>query len=302
MKPVILITGINGQVGHSLFSVMQDYGNIIPVGRSHKDIKNFQLIDLYDKDSVVSLVRKIHPDIIINAAAYTAVDRAEQEEELAFKINAEIPEILATEALKISARLFHFSTDYVFDGSGEHFHSEDETTSPLNAYGRTKLAGENAIIAIGGKYLILRTSWVISEYGNNFIKTMLRLGTSLKHINVVSDQIGSPTSSNFLASTIYKIIQNAKYNDISGIFNATNSGITNWYEFALKIFTQAKEMGFNIILDNVEKILTKDYITPAKRPLNSRLNCDKLSNTFNIKTDSWVIELNKIMLSLTNNK
>ncbi len=282
MRP-ILVTGANGQVGFELTRSLQGLAPVIALDRSR--------LDLADPDQIRRVVRDIGPAVIVNAAAYTAVDRAESDEAAARQINGEAPGILAEEAARAGALLVHYSTDYVFDGHGDQPFSEDDATGPLNAYGRTKLAGEQAIEAVGGDHLVFRTSWVYGATGKNFLATMLRLGRERDELSVVADQIGAPTWSGTIAALTSHVL--ARYcadrggrrdwwREHAGVYHLTNSGQASWHGFAEAIFARA---GLDRVV--VHPITSDQYPTPAARPRNSRLSNDKLFRVFGLRAPSW---------------
>jgi dTDP-4-dehydrorhamnose reductase len=278
----ILVTGANGQVGFELTRSLQGLAPVVALDRSG--------LDLADPDQIRRVVRDIGPAVIVNAAAYTAVDRAESDEAAARRVNGEAPGILAEEAVRAGALLVHYSTDYVFDGHGDQPFREDDPTGPLNVYGRTKLAGEQAIAAVGGDYLVFRTSWVYGATGKNFLGTMLRLGRERDELSVVADQIGAPTWSGTIAALTGHVL--ARYcaeggdsrdwwREHTGVYHLTNGGETSWHGFAKAIFARA---GLNVA---VHPIPSDQYPTPAARPRNSRLSGDKLSSVFGLCAPSW---------------
>jgi len=277
----ILITGKNGQLGKSLHKLVSEkkYDNeFIFVGREELDLSNNNsIINYFDNHDKF--------DIIINCAAYTAVDKAEEEVKLANQINYLAVRQLAEIAKAQKAKLIHISTDYVFDGESNKSYTEADETNPINVYGKTKLAGEKALQAIMlTNAIIIRTSWVYSEYGNNFVKTMLNLGKERDELNVVSDQIGSPTYATDLAETILKIIDNKNYQDkeqSTEIYHYSNEGEIGWYDFAKEIFKLAK------IDCKVCPITTEQYPTPAKRPKSTFMDKGKIVEKFSIKTPYW---------------
>ena len=272
----ILITGATGQLGHVLKNVYSNANNVFAVGRDK--------FDLTKPGQMAALIRDIKPDIIVNTAAYTAVDKAESEPELAMQINGIAPGIIAEEAKRIGAVLIHFSTDYVFDGSGAARWKEEDTPNPINVYGKTKLEGEIAIQAIDSAYIILRTSWIYGSHGNNFLKTMLRLFNERESLNIVSDQYGAPTSTNTLAMSVVKIINeinNKVLQDVKGVYHLADQGETTWYGFACEIKNLT---GSQIQLNPV---LSENYKTAAKRPLNSRLSTSKILSTFELELPNW---------------
>jgi dTDP-4-dehydrorhamnose reductase len=247
---------------------------------------------------VCSVIREKQPQIIINAAAYTAVDQAESEPELAKAINATAPQILAQEAKKQQAFLIHISTDYVFDGNSCRPYQETDTTNPLSIYGQTKLAGEQAIRQTHAHHLILRTAWVYGTFGkSNFVKTMLRLGGEKEEIRVVADQIGSPTWARDIAETIAELIPLLN-SEIAGTYHYTNSGVASWYDFAVAIFEEAQQLGFPLKIQRIVPITTSEYPTPARRPAYSVLACAKIAETLGHHAPHWRQGLRKMLKEL----
>jgi dTDP-4-dehydrorhamnose reductase len=289
----ILVTGKDGQLGSSIHKVINakidnDYGSneFIFVGRKELDLGSDSNINHYFNSN-----NKF--DIIINCAAYTAVDKAEEEPELANQINHLAVKKIAEIANKQESKLIHISTDYVFDGESDKSYTETDITNPINVYGKTKLAGEKALQDVmPTDAIIIRTSWVYSEYGNNFVKTMLRLGKERNELSVVSDQIGSPTYATDLAKVILGIINNKDYQDkdqSTQIYNYSNEGKISWYDFSKEIFKLA-EVDCKVI-----PITTEQYLTPAKRPENTIMDKGKLINMFAIKVTTWDVSLRKYL-------
>ena len=282
----IMLTGANGQIGYELSRCLLPIGDVFP-------LDHFQC-DLSKLDLIPSIVDRIRPDIIINAAAYTSVDKAEKETELAEIINGIAVEVLAKEALSHNALLVHFSTDYVFDGNRPSPYSERDIPNPKNAYGRSKLIGDNAIQKINPNYLILRTSWVYSTHGNNFLKTILKLSSERDELNVVNDQRGSPTWARNIADATGYIIQRSVNELTSGnfssdLYNLVSAGDTTWYGFAKAIIEEASDR--NILSSNkqtvVHPISTEQFKLPAKRPCNSILSTNKIVDKFQIRLPDW---------------
>jgi len=268
----ILVTGCNGQVGHAVTQSLQGLGDIIALDRSQLDLEN--------TDALRTAMRELQPGIVINTAAYTAVDAAESDAALAFRINAEAPRVLAEETERLGAVLIHYSTDYVFDGSKDGAWLEDDTTAPLSVYGRSKLAGEQAIADVGGTHLILRTSWVYGLTGKNFLLTMLRLADTRDELSIVDDQIGAPTWSGTLAEATATIIRDvgepAQFASLSGIYHLCAGGCTSWFGFAQAIFAHPSVVN----KPRLHPIPSAGYPTPAERPKNSMLDTDKFRRTF----------------------
>lgn len=281
-EPTILVTGVNGQVGFELLRSLQGLGRVVACDRS--------MLDLSDLDRVRSVVRELKPSIIVNPAAYTAVDKAETDVDAARRLNVEVPRAFAEEAARLGAALVHYSTDYVFDGTKEGAYVETDATNPQNVYGLTKLEGEQAIAATGCAHLILRTSWVYGRRGKNFLLTMLKLGSERPELRVVADQVGAPTWSKTIATATAHIVAQALAADDadwwaqrSGVYHFTSAGATSWHGFAEAIFAQA--MGERA--PRVLPIPASDYPVPAKRPSNSRLSHDKLTEAFGLRLPDW---------------
>ena len=293
--PRVLIIGNAGQVGVELQRSFQGYGEVIGVDR--------ESVDLAQADQVRELVRRVEPEIILNAAAYTAVDRAESEPELAMAINAEAPRILAEEALGCNALLVHYSTDYVFDGSKQGAWTEQDIPAPLNAYGASKLAGEEAIRQVGGRVLIFRTSWVYGPRGSNFLLTMLRLARQRDSISVVGDQIGSPTTSIELARATHAIVseviagQFGATEEWAGLYHMTCSGLTSWHGFAQAIFARAEKL-LDGKIPQLTQVASREYPTPAARPRNSVLSNAKLEQRFGVRLAPWEAALDVVLNTL----
>jgi dTDP-4-dehydrorhamnose reductase len=265
----ILLTGRNGQVGWELERALAPLGEIVATDRS--------TLDLADPDAIRRVVREVKPEIIVNAAGYTAVDKAESEPELAMRINGFAPGVLAEEAKRLGALLVHYSTDYVFDGEKATPYVEDDAASPINAYGRSKLAGERAITGVGGNHLILRTSWVYSERGKNFLLTILRLARAKPELRVVDDQIGAPTSGTAIARATAQLLNLGA----RGLYHLSASGRVSWCGFARAILARAG------IETPVVAIRTEDYPTPARRPRNSCLDCSYLRADYGLTLATW---------------
>ena len=259
----VLVTGANGQLGYDVIKALQKQ-KIECFGATRNDF------DITDSKATENFIRKYMPDVVIHCAAYTAVDKAEDEQDLCYKVNTSATEGNAEICKEINAKMLYISTDYVFDGIKEGCYEVEDKLNPINVYGKTKLLGEEAVQKILDKYFIVRISWVFGEHGNNFVKTMLRLGAERKVLNVVADQYGSPTYTADLAPLLVEMIKTEKY----GIYHATNEGICTWAEFAEEIF---KIAGMNI---KVNHITTAEYPTKAKRPMNSKLSKEDLG--FNI--------------------
>ncbi len=278
----ILLTGKNGQVGWELAQALAPLGEVIAFDRGD--------LDLADPDQIVSVVRSARPEVLINAAAYTAVDRAESEPDAAYAINATAVAILAEEAKRVQALFIHYSTDYVFDGTKDTPYIEEDRPNPVNVYGRSKLGGEQAIHSIGGAHLILRTSWVYSARGKNFLLTIRRSLHEKNELRVVSDQIGAPTSARGLAEATAELLRRhgaAALGDARGIYHATASGSTSWHGFAREIARLERPDSPARIVP----ITSSEYPTPARRPGNSRLSNEKLFRRFGVALPRWETSL-----------
>ena len=291
---MILVLGTQGQVGTELAKILKAQGRpYATLGLPELDFSRPEtLIPLIQKTT-----EKARLTAVINAAAYTAVDQAEKESVPAFKINAEAPGLLATWCAANGLPFVHYSTDYVYPGNGTRPWSEEDATGPLNVYGRSKLAGEDAVRAAGGSFLIFRTSWVYAAHGKNFVNTMLRLGAEREELQIVRDQVGAPTYAPHLAQATLTALAAAMATPVfpSGVYHACNAGETTWQTFAETIFAEARERGFPLKVKTVHGIPSADYPTPAIRPLNSRLNLLKLKNTFGIEMPAWQIGLRECL-------
>jgi dTDP-4-dehydrorhamnose reductase len=294
-SPRILILGSAGQLGCELQRSFSGAGEIVTAGRDS--------LNLADPVGLSSFVRDVAPEIILNAAAYTAVDRAESEPELAMAVNARAPAVLAEEALRLRALLVHYSTDYVFDGSMASAREETDSPNPLNVYGASKLAGEQGIAEVGGRFLVFRTSWVYGPRGNNFLLTMLRLGRERDRLNIVDDQIGAPTTTIELAHATRSILDGVADNRFgalekwAGIYHMTCGGAVSWCGFAKAIFERA---GFLLGKKSpiVSPIRASEYPTAAQRPQNSVLSNEKLRRCFGVELSSWESALDVVIQQL----
>jgi dTDP-4-dehydrorhamnose reductase len=290
----ILLTGKDGQVGWELQHALAPLRWVVALGRRE--------LDLADPHAIRTRVRELKPDLIVNAAAYTAVDKAESEPELAIAINSTAPGVLGEEAHRLGALLVHYSTDYVFDGEKAGPYSEDDSTGPLGAYGRSKLAGERAVVSSGAAHLILRTSWVYGARGKNFLLTILRLARECEELRVVDDQIGAPTSSRAIGEATAGILRRlteptrGRSADWSGIYHLTAGGQTSWFGFAREIMEQAG----NLIPRKpvLVPITTAQFPLPARRPRSSVLSCKKVAANFGIKLAPWKEGLSQVMNQL----
>ena len=292
----ILITGCAGQLGRELERLFRDFGSLTAVDR--------EAADLADPSQIRALVRAAAPDVILNAAAYTAVDRAEEEPDLARDLNARAPRVLAEEALARNALLVHYSTDYVFDGSKPSPWTEDDAPRPLNAYGLTKLEGEQAIQQTGGRYLIFRTSWIYGHHGQNFLLTMLRLGGERQHLSIVDDQFGAPTSSIAVARATRAIVSGVLAGRFggtenwAGLYHMTCAGSTSWFGFAQALFARASAR-IGIKAPDIVPIRASEYPAKARRPRNSVLSNERLHARFGVQLPEWQLALDEVIGALS---
>lgn len=289
----ILLIGKNGQLGHDLFPVLAALGEVTAVGR--------ETLDLENPDAIRHLLQDIHPNIIVNAAAYTAVDRAESEPEKATSINGTAPTVMAEVAQKLQSALIHISTDYVFDGQKNTPYLEADPPNPISVYGQSKLLGEQGIQQACDRHVILRTAWVYGTKGKgNFVKTMLRLGAERKELPVVIDQVGCPTWTGDLAQAIAQCgfqLHSKKPNQasVTGIYHYTNSGVTSWYDFAVAIFEEATLLGFPVTIQQVVPISSAEYPTPTARPAYSVLSGKKISALLGSSAPHWRQSLRRML-------
>ena len=297
--PKILLFGKGGQVGWELQRSLAPLGDLIAVDFDSKDLCG----DFTNPAGLAETVRRVKPNIIVNAAAHTAVDKAESEQDLARTINALAPEVIAKEAHKLNAWMVHYSTDYVFDGSGEKAWMETDKVAPLNVYGQTKWEGEQAVANNIAKHLIFRTSWVYAARGHNFAKTMLRLAKERDSLSVIDDQMGAPTGAELLADVTalaLRQIQQSNGGDLAGLYHLVADGHTSWHGFASFVIAHALNAGVSLQVQRnaIKKIATSEYTTPAKRPLNSRLNTDKVQTAFNITLPTWQVGVERMLTEI----
>jgi dTDP-4-dehydrorhamnose reductase len=285
----ILVTGVTGQVGKALTNRLCGLGDVVPADRS--------VLNLAEPGTLPGALDRLSPDLIVNPAAYTAVDRAEDERELAFIVNGEAPGVIARWASRMQVPLVHFSTDYVFDGQGETPWHEDSPPAPLSAYGASKLAGEEAIRAGNGPHLIVRTSWVYAATGVNFLRTIARFARERTELKVVADQIGAPTSGRVIADAIAGILAAGSTNlpqrfaMANGLVNVAASGETSWHGFAVRIVDGLRARGVKLAVQSIVPLRTEEFPTRAKRPHNSRLDLTRLNQAFGLITPSWTDSL-----------
>ncbi|MBD9536735.1 dTDP-4-dehydrorhamnose reductase [Stenotrophomonas sp. STM01] len=294
----VLVFGGNGQVGQELLRALHDVDEVVATTRSGRlpDGRDCETADFTQPEHLTTLLDRVRPDVVINAAAYTAVDRAEQEPEAAFAANAQAPGVIARWCAAHGVPMVHYSTDYVFDGQGTAPYREDEPTAPLGVYGTSKRDGEDAVRAAGGRHLIFRTAWVYASHGGNFLRTMLRVGAERDALRVVVDQIGTPTSAALIAEVTVKALQHP--GGLSGTWHLTASGQTSWHGFAEAIFAEAVTAGLMAKVPAVEAISSAEYPTPAKRPSWSVLDNHKLQNDFDIVLPPWQDGLRKVIAEL----
>ncbi|QRY80151.1 dTDP-4-dehydrorhamnose reductase [Pseudomonas sp. PDNC002] len=295
----ILLLGANGQVGWELQRALAPLGRLIICDRQRGNLE--------DLDSLRALVQAERPAIIVNAAAYTAVDKAESDHERAQRVNADAVDLLATLAADLGAWLVHYSTDYVFDGSGSRPFREDDPTAPLNTYGRTKLAGEQAIRESGCRHLIFRTSWVYAARGANFAKTMLRLAADREELRIVADQIGAPTSAELIADVTAQVLARLRDDPQavpSGLYHLAAGGEVSWHGYARFVIAEAARLGLPLrtTAERVLPIMTHEYPLPAPRPANSRLDTNKLGSTFALTLPDWQFHVRRMLVELIGEK
>lgn len=285
----ILVTGVNGQVGSALSSRLAKVATVVPADRA--------VLDLTRPEELPPRLDGLSPDLIVNPAAYTAVDRAEDERELAFLVNAEAPGALARWAAAHGVPLIHFSTDYVFDGHGSRPWNETDSASPLSVYGASKLAGEIAVRAAGGPHLIIRTSWVYAAFGGNFLRTIMRLAGAQQELRIVADQVGAPTSTAIIAEAVAAMVAQAAdlpaaFAEAGGLVHLAASETTSWHGFATAIVDGLRARGVSLSVERIVPIASAEYPMKALRPLNSRFDLSRLSQTFSIVPPSWIDGLN----------
>ncbi len=294
----ILLFGKGGQVGWELQRSLAPLGELVALDFDSTE----HCGDFTDVAGLADTVRAVRPDVIVNAAAHTAVDKAESEPALAHRINAEAPGVLAGEAARLGAWFVHYSTDYVFDGSGERPWTEADAPAPLNVYGRTKLAGEQAVRAAGPKHLIFRTSWVYAARGGNFAKTMLRLAQERDRLTVIDDQFGAPTGAELLADvTAHALIAVQRDASLAGHYHLTAAGVTSWHGYARFVIDTARALQPEKAwkTQSVEPVPTSAFPTPARRPLNSRLDCRRVQSAFGLRLPSWQDGIERMLVEMT---
>lgn len=285
----ILVTGVTGQIGGSLATGLDSFGTVIAPDRA--------ALDLARLESIPSFLNRVAPDLIINPAAYTAVDEAEDQRELAMIVNARAPGAIAQWAARHGVPLIHFSTDYVFDGSGERPWREDDPTEPLSVYGSSKLAGEHQVRAAAGPHLIIRTAWVYAARGRNFMRTIARLAGERAELRIVTDQVGAPTSATQVTEAVRRILAagpedlSSRFARAHGVLHVTASGEASWYQFACAIVAGLRERGVHLAVEQIIPIRSEEYPTRAARPKNSRLDLARLEQVFGIRMSQWTAGL-----------
>ncbi len=287
--------GGNGQVGQELLRALAPLGRVVATTRSGKlaDGSDCEIADFNAPESLPALLGRLQPSAVVNAAAYTGVDRAEQEPEVAFRANAQAPAVIAQWCATHGVPMVHYSTDYVFKGDGAAPYGEDDTTEPLGVYGSSKRDGEDAVRAAGGRHLIFRTAWVYASHGGNFLRTMLRVGAERDELRVVADQVGTPTPAALIADVTAQVLQHP--GQLSGTWHLTASGQTSWHGFAEAIFAEAVAAGVLTKAPRVQAITSDQYPTPAKRPAWSVLDNRKLQQDFGIVLPTWQAGLQRVM-------
>jgi dTDP-4-dehydrorhamnose reductase len=294
----ILLLGKNGQVGWELQRSLAPLGELIVLDRN---VVDGLCGDLSNLDALRNTIRQVRPDVIVNAAAYTAVDKAESEPEVADCVNGQASRVMAEEAVALGAWLIHYSTDYVFSGQGSMPWQEADPVAPVNHYGSSKLAGEQAILASGCKHLIFRTSWVYGARGNNFAKTMLRLAKDRETLSVISDQIGAPTGADLIADVTALAIQQVMHRpQLAGLYHLAASGEVSWHGYACHVIGLAQSCGEQLAVKVINPIDTTAYPTPARRPLNSRLNTQKLRENFSLHLPDWQSGVTRMLTEVLN--
>ncbi|MEI4517961.1 MULTISPECIES: dTDP-4-dehydrorhamnose reductase [unclassified Stenotrophomonas] len=294
----VLLFGANGQLGQELLRALAPLGTVTATTRSGSlaDGSPCDVADFNQPATLAALLDRVQPDVVVNAAAYTAVDRAEEDRDAAWRANADAPGVIARWCAAAGVPLVHYSTDYVFDGQGTRAYLEDDATAPLGVYGQSKLAGEDAVRAAGGRHLIFRTAWVYASHSANFLRTMLRVGAEREVLRVVADQVGTPTPAALIADVTAQVLQHP--GRLSGTWHLTASGQTSWHGFAEAIFAQAQAGGVLARVPVVEAISAADYPTPAKRPAWSVLDNGRLQQDFGLQLPSWQDGLKQVMAGI----
>jgi dTDP-4-dehydrorhamnose reductase len=306
-RPRIFLTGANGQAGFEIWQALAPLADVSAFKGPHDRTAAIpaETLDLCDAEALEAAVRRVKPDLIINPAAYTAVDKAESEQEKAFLVNATAPGVIGRVAREVGAAVVHFSTDYVYSGEGTSPYHEDERIAPINVYGQSKWQGEANLMASGAAYITLRTSWVYGVYGHNFVKTMLKLGRERENLKIVNDQHGAPTSARTLANFVQHLVQlgrihgfPATFSAHQGVYHLTDRGCTHWQGFAEEIFRLARSYGMELAVKEVDGCPSSDYPTPARRPQNSRLSLTRIEESFGFQPPRWQDALGAMMAPL----
>ncbi|WP_312318544.1 dTDP-4-dehydrorhamnose reductase [Stenotrophomonas sp.] len=294
----VLLFAASGQLGQELLRALAPLGTVVATTRSGQlaDGTPCETADFDQPDALAGLLDRVRPDWVVNAAAYTAVDRAEQDGDAAWRANADTPGVIARWCAAAGVPLVHYSTDYVFDGQGTRPYREDDATAPLGVYGASKLAGEDAVRAAGGRHLIFRTAWVYAAHSANFLRTMLRVGAERDQLRVVADQVGTPTPAALIADVTAQVMQHPSR--LSGIWHLTATGETSWHGFAEAIFGAAVAQGILARAPQVEAITSAEYPTPAKRPAYSHLDVSKLESDFGVSLPTWQQGLERVIAEL----
>lgn len=288
----VLLFGADGQLGHTLQTELSVLGRLIPL--------TLVDVDIADANALRAVIRHHAPRYIVNAAAYTSVDKAEQEPDLAHAINATAPGIMADEAKALGATMVHYSTDYVFNGQSTQPYTESDATDPLSVYGRSKLDGDEQVMAHAGSFFIFRSSWVVGANGGNFLKTMLRLAQERDSLSVVADQHGVPTSARWMAQVTREVLQNPQHTALSGLYHLSNGGRTTWHGYAQYVLAQALQMGwhFKVRPEDIKPIATSDYPLPATRPANSMLDTSLVRQNLGLLIPTWQSGVDEVLATL----
>ena len=288
----VLLFGADGQLGHALLAELSVLGRLIPLTLAD--------VDIADAKALRAVIHRHAPRFIVNAAAYTAVDKAEQEPDLAQAINATAPGIMATEAKALGATMVHYSTDYVFNGQSAQPYKEIDATDPVSVYGRSKRDGDLQVMAHAGAFFIFRSSWVVGAHGGNFLKTMLRLAQERDSLSVVADQHGVPTSARWMAQVTCEALQNSQHAALSGLYHLSNAGRTTWHGYAQYVLAQAAQMGWQLKIkpEDVKAIATSDYPLPAARPANSLLDTSLVQQSLGLVIPTWEFGVDEVLSTL----
>jgi dTDP-4-dehydrorhamnose reductase len=296
--PLVLLFGANGQVGYELRRTLMPLGRVVVLDRRSADLR--------DAEAIRAVIRKFNPQIIVNGAAYTQVDRAETDADTAYLVNAVAPGVMAMEAAALDACIVHYSTDYVFDGRQRAAYVESDATNPLSVYGATKLAGERSVSANCARHVIFRASWVFGAHGANFLKTIVRLASECSSLRIVSDQHGAPTSAGLISHVTARVLssmENASCNDPRwGLYHLSASGLVSWHGYACHIVTTGRRLGMHLLptTEDIIAIASQDYPTAASRPANSALETRKLAATFGLTLPDWRNGVDEVLVQMNN--